>query len=67
MLIAAKHLQYLLENKSIHILRVVYPERQSEILRCARNDSEGLRMTGSGRFSASSEGMKDRRSETVNL
>jgi hypothetical protein len=27
------------------ILRGVYPERQGEILRCAQDDSEGLRMT----------------------
>jgi hypothetical protein len=27
------------------ILHEVYPERQSEILRFAQNDSEGLRMT----------------------
>ena len=40
MLSAAKHLQYLLENKPMQILRVVYPERQIEILRCAQNDSE---------------------------
>ncbi|MGA2982422.1 MAG: hypothetical protein ABSG32_01335, partial [Terriglobia bacterium] len=29
-----------LENKLSEILRVVYPERRSEILRCAQNDSE---------------------------
>jgi len=29
-----------LENTQSEILRVVYPERQSEILRCAQNDSE---------------------------
>ncbi len=52
MLSAAKHLQYLLENKPMQILREVYPERQSEILRCAQNDSEGLRMTCPEGFSA---------------
>jgi hypothetical protein len=30
------------------ILRAVYPERQSEILRFAQNDSEGLSMTAKG-------------------
>ena len=29
-----------LENAQSEILRVVYPKRQSEILRCAQNDSE---------------------------
>jgi hypothetical protein len=48
--------QFILSGQS-EILRVVYPERQSEILRFAQNDSEwaqddseGLRMTGVGLF-----------------
>ena len=35
-----RSLSHCLENTQSESLRVVYPERQSEILRCAQNDSE---------------------------
>jgi hypothetical protein len=40
-----RRISHRLENTQSEILRAVYPERQSEILRFAQNDSEGLRMT----------------------
>ena len=49
MLSGAKHLQYLLENEQMQILRAVYPEREKlQTLRFAQGDSEGLRMTSGG-------------------
>jgi len=50
MLSAAKHLQYLLENKPMQMLRIVYPERQSEIFHCAQNDGERVRDDSMGAF-----------------
>ena len=41
-----------LENTQGEILRVVYPEWQSEILRCAQNDSERAQDDSLMRFSA---------------
>jgi hypothetical protein len=37
------------------VLREVFPERQSEILRSAQDEGEGLRMTALNHFSAACE------------
>ena len=48
-----RRISYCHENAQSEILRAVYPERgQSKILRCAQDDSEGLRMTAVEHFSA---------------
>jgi hypothetical protein len=54
------------ENSQSESLRAVYPERQSEILRFAQNDSEGLRMTAGKRFSADSS-IQNRQSKIQNF
>ena len=48
-------ISHCLENTQSAILRVVYPERQSEILRCALNESERAQDDSRGAFSAACE------------
>ena len=46
-------ISHCLENTQNEILRVVYPERRSEILRCAQNDSERAQDDSIGAFFSS--------------
>ena len=48
MLSAAKHLLFLIENKQSRSFAKFTLSRQSQILRCAQDDSKGLRMTSAG-------------------
>jgi hypothetical protein len=53
MLSAAKHLLFLIEYKPSRPFAEFTLSQQSKILRCAQDDSEGLRMTSARGFLSS--------------